>query len=226
MTLTAIRKETGERVCLAGRKFSREGRDWEGYYCPVTGLPVNPVGSYLRKGSPVTAHWRIKGKAVWDENVLPDIEYGRYSKDVLRLGESVEHQEGKYLLLHQANKIDPECLPSIGQLEYRIWMPNREKYRIADVAFIFPFGLVSVYEIQLSEISIDELTERTSDYFEAGVDVQWCFGDKMFKNAIVDWHKEFIGRYPCRMLFNESRSEDWVNIALMESEDFPEGSDD
>lgn len=207
MTLTAIRKNTGERISLVGIDKPRQEINWEGCFCPVTDLPVIPVTAGFRNGSKVTSHWRVKGKPAWLDNTLPDNEYGRDIGNHLRLGESIYHMEGKLVLLKEAHKLDPDCTPSLGCLEYRIWMPNREKYRIADVAFIFPSGLISVYEIQLADIGITELTDRTLDYFEAGVDVQWCFGESMFKDTTIDWHQDIIGRSPCRICFDETESE-------------------
>ncbi len=139
------------------------------------------------------AHFRRKTEVSWPEDVLPDCEYSK--------AESLEHVIGKMTVAKHAYNIEPQCVPEKAVFEERIFIPRKNKYRIADVAFHVS-GLTIVHEIQLSKISIDELTERTEDYKSAGCDVQWHFG-KAFDSPDYDaWHVEMLQFHSCDIRFS------------------------
>jgi competence CoiA-like predicted nuclease len=59
--------------------------------------------------------------------------------------------------------------------EYRVQI-RPGKYRIADVAVIYPSALVEIHEVQLAGITQSSMQERTDDYAEAGCPTQWWLG--------------------------------------------------
>lgn len=185
MTLTAIRPSTGQRVCIVGMTNPREQiPNWQELVCPITGAEVVPVSRHTRTGSAVMAHFRKKTIAPWPSDVLEDCEYSR--------AESVEHVVGKMYIAKTAQSFEPQCTPERAVFEERIYIPRKNKYRIADVCF-HTGELTIVHEIQLSKISIDELTERTEDYKDAGCDVQWHFGKAFAGREYDDWHRRMLG---------------------------------
>jgi hypothetical protein len=191
VTLTAVRATTQERVCILGLDNPRaQIPDWESLVCPITGAKVTPVVRHRRQGAEVMAHFRLPPGVTWPDDVMPDPEY--------HPSESAEHVAGKAYIAANAYTIDPSCAPDSALFEERIWIPGEGKYRIADVAFRSG-SLTIVHEVQLSPITLDELSDRTRDYFSAGCDVQWHFGPDLRGYQYVRWHRDFVG-FPCGVL--------------------------
>jgi competence CoiA-like predicted nuclease len=86
--------------------------------------------------------------------------------------ETPEHLYGK-MELKQLLKEQFSNLDRI-EIDYEVAIP--EIKRIADVLVTFPMGWRMAHEIQLANISTDELEERTNDYLRAGIDVYWWLG--------------------------------------------------
>jgi len=61
------------------------------------------------------------------------------------------------------------------EIEYEVPIP--EIKRVADVLVTFPMGWRMAHEIQLSSITLEDLEERTNDYFRGGIDVYWWLGE-------------------------------------------------
>ena len=160
--------------------------------CPITGGEVTYVSRHTRMGNEVTAHFRVIGNHEWPSDVIPDNEYQASKSSG---GESTDHMAGKLWVIRNASRIADGCQENNAQPEKRIYIKNKGKYRIADVAFVNEStGIIFVHEVQFSPISVDELEERTQDYFDAGVhDVQWYFGPKFKGSKCFDWHRERIG---------------------------------
>lgn len=100
--------------------------------------------------------------------------------------ESPEHLQGKMLLRnylkHQLKRFSDVSV----YLEYPI--PNAGDHgRIADVAAVFPFGWILVYECQISPITHDEIKKRTEDYRNAGADVIWFLGDRASTPSVINY---------------------------------------
>lgn len=72
------------------------------------------------------------------------------------------------------------------ELEYRFPTVSR----IADIAVLFPSGLIDVHEIQLASLTVEQLAERTRDYERAGVgSVVWWLGEANARptGAVMGW---------------------------------------
>lgn len=191
MTLTALDIETGQRYygpCFANPKdeipFSQR------LVNPITLEPVMSVRRGHRGHGIVSAHFRCFKRQSWPEDVIEDTEY-LYNGSV---GESAEHMLTKEMICSQGQIISPLWEHPFATTELRVWIPFRNRYRIADVAIELP-GLKMVVEVQYSKITIHELQERSNDYFEAGYDVHWVFGPSNQSAELLLWHENYI-KYP------------------------------
>jgi competence protein CoiA len=77
------------------------------------------------------------------------------------------------------------------KIEYEFYLEEID--RIADILVIYPMGWRMAHEIQLSNISKEEIEERTNDYESVGIDVVWWLGKKVGIET-RDWCKERFGR--------------------------------
>jgi len=68
-----------------------------------------------------------------------------------------------------------------------------EAGRIADVLITYPNRWKTVYEIQLASITWDELSARTKDYEQAGIDVVWFLGKNADTSYNRTWHYNHFG---------------------------------
>lgn len=112
-----------------------------------------------------------------------------YGKCPTKLGhhpESPEHLRGKAHLAQLLKDALVGYSSAPVFLEYPL--PEAGQHgRIADVAVVFPSGYVLVYECQLASISVEEISQRTTDYANAGVEVVWFLGGKASTPTIQDW---------------------------------------
>lgn len=180
MTLTAIHKVTGTRIIAEHDGDIRKDYDeWDQLVCPVSGLPVFPRRGHLRgEKSRVRQHFVVKAPAAegtWPEEVVFDPEFGTESRDGIRRvgGESWEHMESKALAAELLRK---EVGPTAEIIFEKRIQIRPDKYRIADVAVVYPSGMLEAHEIQLAAITKSEIQERTDDYAEAGCAAQWWLG--------------------------------------------------
>lgn len=187
MTLTARHKDSGEILRLESvDNFDLIPGVRGDYLCPITGTPVVPVREHIRQDSIVRAHWRVnkKGGVHWPDDVIFDDEYGLERNGKIFVRESDEHLEGKRIVLETFSRYNPECTADLGEPEKRIYIDSVGKYRIADIAFVMPYGGITVCEVQISPITPLQLEERTIDYLSSGViNVYWFFGSR---NAVRD----------------------------------------
>ena len=113
--------------------------------------------------------------------------YRQCTSQIQHHPESREHFAGKQLLADVLRK-ETEGLNVEILVEYPI--PKAGLHgRIADVAAIFPTGYVLIYECQLAAITIENLEQRTLDYFEEGCDVVWFFGKSADVRINHEWAK-------------------------------------
>ena len=179
MTLTAIHKVTGTRIIAeASGDIRKDYDEWDQLVCPVSGLPVFQSRGHLRgEKSRVRQHFVVKapaGEDTWPDDVVWDPEIGQESKGVRRVGgESWEHMESKALVAELLRKLVGPNAEIV--FEHRIQI-RPGKYRIADVAVIYPSGLIEVHEVQLAGLTQSEMETRTDDYAEAGCPSQWWLG--------------------------------------------------
>lgn len=116
------------------------------------------------------------------------------TSNVPRHPESPEHEEGKMRLakyLQEQIKDDPEKAVKI-EVEY--YLPNcGEQGRVADVALVYPNGNLLIAECQLSQITSNELEQRTRDYYAIGADVLWFLGGKADTRENRSWLRSMFG---------------------------------
>lgn len=105
--------------------------------------------------------------------------------DVARSPESAQHNAAKRSIVTYLRGQAHESVEVF--LEYHLPYVG-EHGRIADVAMRYPTGHVVVYEIQLSQISVEELAARSADYQRAGIDDHWLFGGRAAcSQRLLDW---------------------------------------
>ena len=172
MPLIALHTETEERINIlhTTAKIIRATYHKDLLVCPYCKTAMIPVGGYSR-----CEHFRHKTLCTYHE-VKP---------------ESIEHITAKTTLyknltkLHIGNpdvKIELECyFPECG-----------ENGRIADLAQIhLSTGHRMAFEIQLSPLSVQTLSERHRDYECQGIEDIWFFGSKIKSSSeIKDWADE------------------------------------
>lgn len=206
--LKAICKTTGNRVNadeITGQEaFSHK----QEFLCPITDLDVSFVRSHQRfatRETFVRAHFRHKSKLVeipdhflWDGDLFKE-KGGR-----CYINESIEHQIGKQVVKKMCESVypclNPDTKPCI-EYEYVIKLPSG-KWRIADVAVIYPMGIIDVHEVQLCKITPSELEERSHDYRSQGINSYWHFGGSANTNENVEWYFESTGKMPDILTFN------------------------
>jgi competence CoiA-like predicted nuclease len=192
MTLTAVDPVTGQRYYSPNYVNPRDEIPFvDRLVCPITLSPVDPV---RRSIDDKNAHFRHKAKQSWPEDVISDKEY-IYNGG---MGESKDHFRSKHFICSDegGKYVTPLWEKQYATTELRIYIPSKNRYRIADVALTLDNPLIKlVVEVQYSQITIHELQERTNDYFEAGWDVQWVFGPKNANRENYLWHKTYIN-YP------------------------------
>jgi hypothetical protein len=157
---------------------------------PITLTPVTCVRRGTKStGKQVRAHFRLSDTdCLWPDDVILDDEYMRAG----RLNESIEHLTTKILVMEEWGiNISSAWDVNLATTEYRIWMPNHERYRIADVALI-TVSTSLVVEVQYSPITVQSLRDRSDDYIRAGFDIQWIFGPANHKDVLRDWHEDYL----------------------------------
>ena len=103
--------------------------------------------------------------------------------------ESAEHNLGKELIAKHVK----QSWAHYADVEVAFEYPIPEIKRIADVAMIFPSGWVVVHEIQLANITSEQLQKRTDDYNSAGIDSIWWLGKGADSPANRKWSIEQYG---------------------------------
>lgn len=159
MPFIAVSRLTGERVnILDGDPRGAHGKD--DLCCPLCGSPFIVVHGFFK-----VRHFRHKVEC---------------ASTIARHPESIQHLLGKqyvYALLKE------KYVVSDVMLEVTIVEANRR----ADVLVVFPNGWKEAHEIQLSPISVHELSERTLSYRKAGIDACWWLGGKASSEENQRW---------------------------------------
>lgn len=123
-------------------------------------------------------------------------------------GESEEHREGKRWIAEYYITSNPGyLLEEILELEYLVKLPTG-KWRICDVAFVFPSGEVEVFECQLSPITPEELQARSEDYRYLGFNFDWIFGKRAVTQSNIEWYYNYFGFYPATLKIETDTEED------------------
>lgn len=173
--------------------------------CPFTQQEVIFVRPHQRKVAEdittVRAFFRHKDKNVEiPEQFLEDRDYFINRQGRLYINESIEHQVGK-------QQVRQFCKSWYGndvdiQYEHIIKLPSG-RWRIADIAVIFPDGQIDAHEIQLSAITPETLEARSSDYLAQGINSYWYFGKSADTNANRKWYFDNTGEMPNILYYGE-----------------------
>jgi len=109
--------------------------------------------------------------------------------DFERHPESIQHNYGKRLVAEHVKKYWEDF--SSVEIKFEFALP--EIKRIADIAMIFPSGWIVVHEIQLANITIENLKKRTDDYQRIGIDTFWWLGKSADSTTNRTWCIEKFG---------------------------------
>ena len=168
---------------------------------PIYYNEVYPRRGHYRDSFHVRPHF--VSKAVNELTELPkdvifDPEYIKQRPNgYYRVGESFEHIKGKEVIAQwMLENVFPELENKKIVYEHRVYIPSKQKYRIIDVAMIFPCGILLAFECQLSPITINDLNERFYDYHAAGADSYWFFGQHAYNDTIAHFFQERTGNKP------------------------------
>lgn len=161
MPFIALSKETGQRLDITTIEHPRE---WKFVECPFCGGDMFAVGG---PNTQVVFHWRH-----------------RKDTDCPSAAESPEHKAAKLYIQQQLRSwylsSDNYGNPDIV-LEYPVGD------RRADVAELWPSGVIIAHEIQLSSIPLREIQERSDDYRRQAAEVRWYFSRSASSRQIRKW---------------------------------------
>jgi hypothetical protein len=205
MTLTAVDPVANQRYYAPAYTNPRDEIPFaERLICPIANVPVICVKQGHRLDGYVSAHFRRPSRSDWPSDVIEDSEY-RYNGG---LGESRDHLLTKDFICHGEGgvSISPYWDFRYATTELRIFIPSKNRYRIADVALDNPVGGKLVVEVQYSPITIHELQERTDDYTDAGWNVQWVFGPKNQSESLYLWHENAL-QHPAGVVSPSNKAE-------------------
>jgi len=156
-----------ERDELVDITSIEDPNDYRGHptVCPHCGTEMFP------KGGPGT-------KFRWFWCHKPD------AKDCPASGESPRHKQSKLLVRNRLRKKWGDSRKSVN---VRMEVPVSDGARRIDVAECLPSGAMTAHEIQISPITLRELKERTKDYEQRLIPVQWYFGPNAWQEDIYRW---------------------------------------
>ena len=163
MPLVALSMSTGKRIDITKIKNPRRDLQAGDLQCPYCRAQVVVVAGMLR-----TPHFRHKTVC---------------SSSLESHPESPEHLAAKAALRDLLVSFGEEYTGAIVKLEVAIPEANR----VADVLVTFPMGWRIAHEVQLASCTTEELSRRTHDYLQAGVDVIWWLGGRAKTPANVEW---------------------------------------
>lgn len=175
MPFTAIDKDTGRRINILDYENPRESLKKGGQKCRHCEEDFYIRGSDFTGCRPHFVHYA--GDCDRSLNCHP---------------ESPEHLFFKEYLYNHLDAEFKEYTTCEMALEYHIPEAGQNG-RTADVAALFPNGWVVCHEIQLAAISVEQLSQRTEDYRNAGADILWWFGGNADTEANREWAHENIG---------------------------------
>ncbi len=193
--LTAIHKETGERI------FASQLTEEEGHELNKNRLIVDPIfeqrcsykRAHERSDHFVRSHFFCTGTKTannWMSEFIPDDDYFKESKRGISVRETVHHLLGKAYLREWYASTFGWALSEI-ELERRIKM-DCGRWRIADIAFgLTDDGPRKVVEVQISPISVEYLADRIADYNSQDIDSDWWLGPKARSPEVISYFEEY-----------------------------------
>jgi hypothetical protein len=190
---------------LGGLIYAPEWKDrWEevqlhknSLQCPFSGDTMFPRRQHVSQGHAVSAHFVRRGeRSLLDNRYIFDSEImKRHNTGFTMGGESWEHRLGKMLARDHALKLLSINPIAKGVYEHRLILPDG-RWRIADVAFLYPGGFCTVIEIQLASITPEELEARSHDYESIGIECYWWLGKSATTPSNIQWHYARFGISP------------------------------
>jgi Competence protein CoiA-like family len=176
--------------------------------CPFTGDAMFPRRQHVRQGNVVRTHFvRYGDPSVLDDRYVFDPEIMQHHGAGFTMGgESWEHLLGKMLAQDNAPNLLGISPTAKGVYEHRFTLLDG-RWRIADVAFLYPGGFSTVIEIQLASITPEELEARTHDYESIGVECYWWLGKSAATQPNIQWHYRRFGASPVLFKRFERNSE-------------------
>ena len=194
----AIEEETGKEI-FAENIVSDDQRRVK-YVCPITNSSVVYVRGHERHtldvATCVVPYFRHKtaGVIISSEYYNDDDLFKGGTSDSRTYGESMEHRLGKKMVAAHISDLYKKKHPGKDiKISYELRVEIQDRWRIIDVAAVFPNGLIEAYEVQLSSISDVDLEQRTNDYLSVGIEVVWLFGKKAHTESNKDWHLNRFG---------------------------------
>lgn|GEM_PF-5164237 len=129
------------------------------------------------------------------ERLTPHFRHHEFCRDPIAQlyfsGETEEHRQAKRFLKALFVQHIKNYSRAIPELEVRDAVCNR----IADLMISYPFGYRQAIEVQLSRVGVQNIIERTTSYFNGGIDVVWFLGPHCRDERIREYLKEQIGFY-------------------------------
>jgi competence CoiA-like predicted nuclease len=107
--------------------------------------------------------------------------------------ESLAHVLGKVAVGKHYEKMIGER--QLKNRVVRFEVPIESKKRICDVCIINSLtgSIERVGEVQLASITTSEISQRTADYEELGIQTSWFLGGQANTSANVNWCSEYLG---------------------------------
>lgn len=203
--LRALYQESGLGINADDVDIKNKGEYSNIFLCPLTQKEVVFVRPHQRKIAEdittVRAFFRHKDKNVEIPfQFLEDRDYFINRQGRLYINESLEHQVGKQQVKTFCKSWYDDDVDI--QYEYIIKLPSG-RWRIADIAVIFPNGGMDVHEIQLSAITPETLEARSSDYYSQGINSYWYFGKAADTDANRKWYFDNTGEMPNILYYGE-----------------------
>ena len=203
----AIEKETGKTILseeVTEEQFRAE------YLCPLTNSPVVCVRGHgihiLDAATSVVPYFRHKTAGVIiSSEYYDDDDLFKGTTDSKTYSESMYHRLGKKTVADHISNIYKKTHPEKDiNVSYELRVEIQDRWRIIDVAAVFPNGLIEAYEVQLSPISDVDLEQRTNDYLSVGIEAVWLFGKKANTESNKDWHLSKFGSRAYTLSFPRS----------------------
>ena len=169
MPFIALHKDTKERIDITEIEDPRGVLKSGDYICQLCEEPL-----ILKAGLIISPHFA---------------HYAKCTSDYATHPESEAHRQGKKALAHYLKDYFSKYVDL--QVNFEVKIP--EAKRVADLLITFPMGWRIAHEVQLANITIEELQQRTDDYARAGIDTIWWLGKSADTPANRNWCIERFG---------------------------------
>lgn len=118
------------------------------------------------------------------------------TSDMARHPESPMHEQGKLALVRYLQRQVDITETEKAKIEVEHRLPHcGANGRVADVALVYDNNNLLICECQLSSITVNELEQRTRDYYSIGADVLWFLGNEADTSSNQKWLKSMFGAY-------------------------------